>query len=82
MTLEDYCISLNPNIFFLVVLGVVDMCHDLLNAVSIYNFYGWLMPPVHIKKMSAILLLLLITFTSLSYSDYQLVNFVYSEFHP
>ena len=30
MTIEDYCISLNPNNFFLVVLGVVDMCHDLL----------------------------------------------------
>ena len=28
MTIEDYCISLNPNNFFLVVLGVVDMCHD------------------------------------------------------
>ena len=32
MTIEDYCISLNPNNFFLVVLGVVDMCHDLLKA--------------------------------------------------
>ena len=32
MTIEDYCISLNPNNFFLVVLGVVDMCHDLLNV--------------------------------------------------
>ena len=31
MTIEDYCISLNPNNFFLVVLGVVDMCHDLLS---------------------------------------------------
>ena len=31
MTIEDYCISLNLNNFFLVVLGVVDMCHDLLN---------------------------------------------------
>ena len=30
VTIEDYCISLNPNNFFLVVLGVVDMCHDLL----------------------------------------------------
>ena len=33
MTIEDYCISLNPNNFFLVVLGVVDMCHDLLSKV-------------------------------------------------
>ena len=33
MTIEDYCISLNPNNFFLVVLGVVDMCHDLLNKL-------------------------------------------------
>ena len=32
MTIEDYCISLNPNNFFLVVLGVVDMCHDLLST--------------------------------------------------
>ena len=32
MTIEDYCISLNPNNFFLVVLGVVDMCHDLLKV--------------------------------------------------
>ena len=32
MTIEDYCISLNLNNFFLVVLGVVDMCHDLLNG--------------------------------------------------
>ena len=32
MTIEDYCISLNPNNFFLVVLGVVDMWHDLLNV--------------------------------------------------
>ena len=40
--------------------------------MSINNFHGWLMPPLHIKKMFAILLLLLITFTSLSYSDYQI----------
>ena len=67
-----------------------------LNAVSIYNFHGWLMPPLHIKRMKIYfamtkVLLLLITFTSLSYSDfltqitkseYQLVNFIYSEFHP
>ena len=31
MTILDCCISLKPNIFFLVVLGVVDMCHNLLN---------------------------------------------------
>ena len=31
MTLEDYCISLNLNKIFLVVLGVVDMYHNLLN---------------------------------------------------
>ena len=35
MTIEDYCISLNPNNFFLVVLGVVDMCHDLLKIYLI-----------------------------------------------
>ena len=32
MTIEDYCISLNPNNFFLVVLGVVDMCQLLLKG--------------------------------------------------
>ena len=44
MTIEDYCISLNPNNFFLVVLGVVDMCHLLLNEfayrISSYSFRG------------------------------------------
>ena len=35
MTLLDYCISLNSIQFFLVVLGVVDMCHLLLNTPQI-----------------------------------------------
>ena len=32
MTILDCCISLKPNIFFLVVLGVVDMRQLLLNG--------------------------------------------------
>ena len=39
VTIEDYCISLNPNNFFLVVLGVVGMCHDLLNKKRWLNLW-------------------------------------------
>ena len=35
MTILDCCISLKPNIFFLVVLGVVDMRQLLLNRVKV-----------------------------------------------
>ena len=45
MTIEDYCISLNPNNFFLVVLGVVDMCHDLLNIP------GYFPEPIKSRKL-------------------------------
>ena len=34
MTILDCCISLNSVLHFLVVLGVVDMCHLLLNTSS------------------------------------------------
>ena len=37
MTIDDYCISLNLNNFFLVVLGVVDMYHNLLSVRSRFS---------------------------------------------
>ena len=40
VTIEDYCISLNPNNFFLVVLGVVDMCHEPDLGTNKWHFLG------------------------------------------
>ena len=36
VTIEDYCISLNLNNFFLVVLGVVDMYQTLLKIIGCF----------------------------------------------
>ena len=48
MTIEDYCISLNPNNFFLVVLVVVDMCHDLLSKILVFPLVAYRIYETHL----------------------------------
>ena len=50
MTIEDYCISLNPNNFFLVVLGVVDMYHNLLKVLDYLTTLYWVLGLARIKQ--------------------------------